>query len=110
MPTRQQIEQHYRLEKTLAARIMSAAPEDRARVSLEVYDELFASIPWHDGHLRTEERRRELVEAYKPFLRMVGHGQVVLELGCGNGAQMRALGPVSRRCVGVDISETVLDH
>ncbi|HRX52816.1 MAG TPA: class I SAM-dependent methyltransferase [Candidatus Krumholzibacteria bacterium] len=110
MPTREQIEQHYRLEKRLAARIMNAAPEERSRVSLEAYDELFATITWHDGHLRSEARRARVRRAYAPVLRLVGEGRDVLELGCGNGDQMRILGPRSRRCVGVDISETVLNH
>ena len=110
MPTLDQIEQHYRLEKHLAARIMNAPAEDRTQVSLEAYDELFRTITWHDGHLKTEERRLRARESYKPFLRMVGRDQDVLELGCGNGAQMQTLGPLNKRCVGVDISQIVLDH
>jgi SAM-dependent methyltransferase len=41
---------------------------------------------------------------------MVGQDQDVLEIGCGNGVQMRALAGVNRRCVGIDISAEVLDH
>lgn len=108
MATRDQIEQHYRLEKRLAARIMNAPPEERSRVSLEAYDELFSTITWHDGHLKTPERRARLRRAYAPFLRLVGEDQDVLELGCGHGEQMKALAPRNRRCVGVDISEAVL--
>ena len=110
MPTPEQLEQHYRLEKQLAARIMNAPESERTQVSLEAYDELFSTITWHDGLLNTEQRRLQVQENYKPFLRMVGSGQDVLELGCGNGAQMQALGPLNKRCVGIDISETVLDH
>jgi len=110
MPTPEQIAQHYELEKKLAARIMNASPDDRTRASIDAYDELFSTITWHDGHLKTVERRDKVRDSYKPFLRMVGRDQDVLELGCGNGAQMRALGPLNRRCVGIDISETVLDN
>ena len=110
MPTPDQIYQHYQLEKKLAAKIMNAAPEERVQVSLEAYDELFSTITWHDGHLKTEECRRKVLDFYKPFLRMVGSDQDVLELGCGNGAQMQALSPLNHRCVGIDISEIVLDH
>lgn len=110
MPTREQLEQHYRLEKHLAARIMNAAPEERSRVSLEAYDELFSTITWHDGHLRSPERRERLRRAYAPFLRLVGEDRDVLELGCGHGEQMKALAPRNRSCVGVDISEAVLEH
>ena len=110
MPTQEQLEFHYQLEKKLAARIMDALPEQRSRVSLEAYDELFSSVPWHPGHLATEARRREVEKSYRSFLRQIGRDRDVLEIGCGNGIQLRALAPVNKRCVGVDISATVLDH
>jgi hypothetical protein len=74
MPTPEQLEQHYRLEKQLAARIMNAPESERTQVSLEAYDELFSTITWHDGLLNTEQRRLQVQENYKPFLRMVGSG------------------------------------
>ena len=110
MATREQLEIHYRLEQELAQRIMSAPTEDRAAVTLAAYDELFETITWHDGHLKTNKRREQLAETYAPFYRVIGEDQNLLEIGCGNGMQMRVLAPANRRCVGIDISESVLDY
>jgi SAM-dependent methyltransferase len=101
---------HYELEKRLAARIMNARPEERSAVSLEAYDELFRTITWHEGHLATPEQQEKLKETYAPFARLVGQGHDVLEVGCGNGAQLKDLAAVNNRCVGIDISAEVLDH
>ena len=97
----------YNLEKKLTARIMDAAPEDRSRVSLEVYDELFKTITWHSGHLATKEAKAAKRLIYAPFFRMVGRDKDVLEIGCGNGDQIRVLAEHNRHCIGVDISEVV---
>ena len=110
MATQDQIRTHYELEKELAARIMSAAPENRGRVSLEAYDELFRRITWHEGLLNTPELRARQRRSYDPFLRMVGEGSDILEIGCGNGNQMEALAPHNKRRVGIDISDCVLDR
>ena len=108
MATREQLEIHYRLEQELAQRIMSAPTEDRAAVTLAAYDELFETITWHDSHLKTSKRREQLAETYAPFYRVIGEDQNLLEIGCGNGMQMRVLAPANRRCVGISGTETVL--
>ncbi len=110
MSEQEQLLTHYRLEKELAARIMSASPAQRSAVSLAAYDELFRTITWHDGNITTDEHREKVAATYAPFTRLVGRDHDVLEIGCGNGVQMQALAPVNRRCVGIDISAEVLDH
>jgi len=110
MPTREQIEFHYRLEKELAKAIMDASPEDRAHVSLEAYDELFAKITWHEGHQQGEELTRRSLRSYGPIFGLIGGGRDVLEIGCGSGAQLRRLSHENRRCVGIDISREILEH
>lgn len=110
MPTREELEFHYRLERELADRIKGAAREDRARVSLEAYDELFRKVPWHPGHLNTPELRARLARSYDGFFRIIGEGRDVLEIGCGNGAQLRVLAGRNRRCVGIDISSEIVDR
>lgn len=108
MTDRQRLNTHYQLEKRLAARIMHAPADRRADVSLEVYDELFRSIPWHDGHHAGGEREAKLREVYAPYLRRVGPDDAVLEVGCGLGEQARWFSTRCRRFTGIDISEEVL--
>ena len=109
MQPHEKIAFHYRLEKEFGRRIMNAEPGDRARVTLEAYDELFRRIPWHDGHMESAVARANHAAVYASFARMVGHGRDVLEVGCGNGEHLRDLAARNRSCVGVDISDVVLD-
>ncbi len=110
MDARERISAHYELEKRLAARIMNAPSDERAGVSLEAYDELFRSIPWHDGHHDGEELGAKLLEVYAPYLRQTRPDDRVLEIGCGLGTQARLFAERCRSYAGVDISEEVLTH
>ncbi len=101
---------HYELEKELTAQIMNAEVEDRACVTLQAYDTLFKKITWHSGHLETEESRKANRQKYAPFIRMIGQNKVVVEIGCGNGDQIRAIAPHNLQCYGVDISEVILEQ
>jgi SAM-dependent methyltransferase len=109
LPAAEKIRRHYELEKALAQRILRAPREERARVTLDAYDELFRAITWHPGRQETEASRRQSEASYRVFLRLAGRDQDVLEIGCGRGTNVRKLAPRNRRCVGIDISEQVLD-
>ena len=108
MAARNRLDTHYEREKRLAARIMNAPAGERAEVSLGAYDELFSTITWHDGHHAGAEREAKLREIYAPYLRRVGPGDEVLEVGCGLGEQARWFAERCRRYTGIDISEEVL--
>ena len=69
MTPEEKIEFHYRLEKELSRRIRAAPCRERARVTLEAYDELFRRIPWHDGHLESAGARAAHAAVYAGFKR-----------------------------------------
>lgn len=109
-PTPEQIRIHYELERRLSDRIRNAPPGRRSCVTLEAYDELFRSIPWHPANNEPPEQRSgRVVEAvFAPFFRLSGRDRDVLEIGCGTGRLLRRLAPRHRRYVGIDISEETL--
>jgi SAM-dependent methyltransferase len=106
----ERIEQHYLLEKGLAQRILTTSRENRLRVTLEAYNELFSSIPWHPQLHNSEEReRKRLAEKSMFFEYLLGPGVDILDIGAGTAYWTRYLASKSAgRCVGVDISKEVL--
>jgi len=104
------IRQHYMLEKNLAQRILKSAREDRTRVAIEAYDELFSSIPWHPLlNFPQEKEQRRLAEQRIFFEHLVGPDSDILDIGAGTGYWIRYLaGKTTGRCVGVDVSEIIL--
>lgn len=104
------VRQHYLLEKKLAQRILKSSSETRSQVTIEAYDELFSSIPWHPSLSVSEEKvLRRLAEKQTHFEHLVGINSDVLDIGTGTGYWIRYLSKKGKgRCAGVDISGTIL--
>ncbi len=102
--------QHYLLEKRLAQRIMASSRQDRVRVTMDAYNELFSSIPWHPARACSEEAgQASLREKWVLFGHLLGPHASLLEIGAGNGDWTRlAACKTAGRCVGIDISREVL--
>jgi len=101
---------HYELEKVLAAEIMKAPPEERARITGEAMDRIFREIPWHPQlTLPEEEYRRRLLKKIAFFDPWIPSGKDILEIGCGKGEMTAALAARSRSCTGIDISQVILE-
>ncbi|MFW6448773.1 MAG: class I SAM-dependent methyltransferase [Halobacteriota archaeon] len=54
--------------------------------------------------------RRRAWPAVEAFLASAPSGTVGLDLGCGNGRHLEALGEAVERAVGLDVSRAMLDH
>jgi ubiquinone/menaquinone biosynthesis C-methylase UbiE len=104
------IHQHYLLERKLAQRILESPRADRTRVTIEAYDELFSSIPWHSQLQETAETRQRRLEEKRLFFGyLVSSHSDVLDIGTGTGYWIRYLAAQSTaRCVGIDVSSQVL--
>jgi len=110
LPPDEKRRRHYELEKSLARDILAAPAEERARIAAEAMDRIFREIPWHPLlTLPEDEYRRRLARKIADFSPWVPDGGDVLEMGCGKGELIAFLASRSRRSVGIDISEVILD-
>lgn len=55
--TFEQLKEHYEIEKALADRLRSAGKEERKRLYLVVYDELFKRVPEHPQLIQKGDSR-----------------------------------------------------
>ena len=103
----------WRVENALRKRLLGSPAETREAVTLEVYDELFRAVPWHPVNL-AEEREDERAgyedtwfRAYRGF---APPGATVMDLGCGKGDLIARFARGGARCIGVDVSEEMVDR
>lgn len=103
----------WRVEHALRERLLRSPPETRDAVTLEVYDELFREIPWHPVNVASE--RVDARAAYedtwfRAYRRFAPAGATVMDLGCGNGDLIARFAGGGARCIGVDVSEDMIDR
>ncbi len=110
MTREEQIRQHYLLEKELAQRILASSRQERTRVAIQAYNELFGKISWHPQLCATAKtRRKRLDEKCLVFGHWVGSRTNILDIGSGSADWIRFLAIHSAgRCVGIDVSEQIL--
>jgi ubiquinone/menaquinone biosynthesis C-methylase UbiE len=106
----ERVRQHYLLEKKLARRILASSRENRTQVTIETYDELFSSIPWHPQlHNSAEKERKKLARKQRLFEHLFCPNSDILDIGAGTAYWTRYLANKSAgRCVGIDVSKQVL--
>jgi SAM-dependent methyltransferase len=87
--TREQIEEHYRIERELADRLRRASREERRKLYPVVYDELFARVPEHPMLARKmtpEDSARAVARQMLLLRRFLSPERVFLEVGPGDCA------------------------
>lgn len=101
--------EHYTIERELADRLRAAAPDQRARVYGEVYDELFRSIPDHPQlSIDAAERKREVLRKLKFVSRFLNKDSCLMEIGAGDCAFSINASPLIRRGIVVDVSQVIV--
>lgn len=109
--TREQLRQHYEVERELSDRLRQATPAQRRLLYGTVYKELRARVPLHPMHTRQtspEERAqavRDELLILSPFLRP---STVFLEVGPGDYALATAVAARVVRVLAVDVSDEIL--
>jgi SAM-dependent methyltransferase len=109
--TREQLRDHYEIEKELADRLRSAPRDERLALYGTVYNELFRRVPLHpqltkkadpDSFNWAIDRQVRLVA---PFLRT---DSTFLEIGAGDCALSAAVAGLARRVYAVDVSAEIM--
>jgi len=97
-------EQAIRLENEMADELLTSGDAQRDDKYTEVYEKVYSSL--------SAERKREMSEHYrsgalvsaKAFLKIIGPGKNVLDIGCGFGHLTHYVALGGNRVIGIDIN------
>jgi SAM-dependent methyltransferase len=109
--TEQELHEHYLIERALADRLRTAAPDVRRGLYAAVYDELFQSVPLHP--LLVEKSRRagepRSVAAELKFLEpFLSPESVFLEIGAGDCALSIEVARRVKHAYAIEVSQEII--
>jgi SAM-dependent methyltransferase len=108
--TREQIEEHYRIERELADRLRRAPREERRRLYSVVYDELLRRVPSHPMLTRKaspEQSAQAVAKQMGLLRRFLSLDKVFVEIGPGDCALAFEVCPRVKKVYAVEVSETI---
>jgi len=110
--TKEQIREHYEVEKELAARLKNAPREERRRLYTSLYDELMARVPHHPRLTAPKrspaEREREIQFQVTLLRDFLTSDSVFLEVGPGDCALSHAVAKLVKHVYAVDVSDAAV--
>lgn len=100
----------WEIERALRETLLASAPEQREKVTREVYNELFARVPWHDANVAEvdgEDKYEEhWFQLYGPLTRPT---DTLVDIGCGRGGLVRRFAPAVSKAIGIDASDAMVE-
>lgn len=105
--------EHYLVERDLADQLRNADAQERPALYGQVYDQLFKRLPHHPQLTRrtTADEIRVELDRQLGFLGLhVAPGDVVMEVGAGDGALSKLLAARCRSVIAVDVSALICDR
>ncbi|HWQ03481.1 MAG TPA: class I SAM-dependent methyltransferase, partial [Candidatus Nitrosotenuis sp.] len=108
--TREQIEQHYRVERELADRLRRASRAERRKLYPLVYDELFARVPSHPMLARKsspEDSARDVARQMRLLQQFLKPECVFLEIGPGDCALSFEVARQVKKVYAVEVSAAI---
>src|SRR5262245_57947085 len=111
--SKEQVLEHYQIEKELAHKLRHASREERRGLYTEVYDELLKRVRHHPllAARRTPEDIAHAVEYQLARLApYISHDMVFLEIGAGGCHLSLALCSRVKRVIAVDVSNEITAH
>jgi 2-polyprenyl-3-methyl-5-hydroxy-6-metoxy-1,4-benzoquinol methylase len=111
----EQVKHIFDVEHNLREHILGSAPDERQRVFLWAYDELFRQCPFHpalteDSGVNASHKIERLKRLFTPLLPLQKDGVRILEIGCGMGELLIGLSRQGYSCVGLDISKVRIER
>ncbi len=111
--TKEQLLEHYKIEKKLAKRLRSASARERRYLYSSLYDEMFRLVPLHPQMTQKsspEKTKRSIdaqMEFIKPFLR---RDIAFMELGPGDCAFVCEASRFVKKAYAIDVSSTITNN
>jgi SAM-dependent methyltransferase len=112
--SREQLREHYVVERELADRLCSAPAEERSGLYMKVYDELLRRVPHHPMlqvrlDRRELDRRSDAVERTLRFVvRFLGPDSAFMEIGAGDCALSVRAASLVRRVHAIEVSQEIV--
>lgn len=108
--SRDDLKQHYEVEKELAERLRNASKDERLGLYSKVYDELFRRVP-HHSQLRKkaspELEAARVSRRMRLLLPFLNRDSVFMEIGAGSGALSLRIAPSVNRVYALDVSKEI---
>jgi SAM-dependent methyltransferase len=101
---------HYEIEKKLAKRLKDAPGDARRTLYSEVYDEMYRSVPQHEGNLKKQsaEMTDAAVQSQFRFIKpYVNEQTVFVEVGAGDCGFAKAVSPYVSRTYAIEVSAAI---
>src|SRR5262245_25324986 len=111
--SKEQVLEHYQIEKELAQKLRHASREERRGLYTEVYDELLKRVRHHPllNARRTPEDKARAVSGQLAYLApYINADTVFLEVGAGGCDLSLALTSRVKRVIAVDVSNEITAH
>lgn len=108
--TREQLRQHYDVERELADRLRRATKEERRTLYSEVYDELFKRVPLHPQHTNKSSPERlaaDVAEKMQIVSSFLKPDSVFLEVGPGDCEFAKTVAEKVARVLAIDVSDEI---
>lgn len=108
--TKEQLQEHYRIEKELAARLRNSSAQERQTLYSEVYDELLQRVPHHPriSRKKSPQENAEKIRMQMRFLqRFLQSNTRFLEIGAGDCALSFEVAKHVDSVYAVEVSEEI---
>ena len=109
MRTREQLHEHYLIERELADRLRHSPRPKRRGLYCEVYDELFRRVQHHPQLKGVDRmaRQREVDGMLGLLRRFLTRSTVLMEVGAGDCAFALCVAPLVKEVYAIDVSEQI---
>ncbi len=107
-----QLEEHYKIEKKLAAQLRDATTEERTKLYGELYDELFRRVPQHPMMIEkssSDERQKEINEEFNYLKKYLNKDTSFIEIGAGDCGVSFMVADYVKSVTAIDVSEIITD-
>ena len=111
--TREELKEHYEIEKELADRLRNSTREQRRQLYSSTYDELYKRVPSHPQLTRKHSREviaRGVARRMRLLRRYLRASHVFLELGAGDCSLSFEVAKHARKVLAVDVSAEITRH
>jgi len=110
-PPHERRRRHWLIERDLREELLASPADERDETYRDVYDRLFAAVPWHAANQPPDPddaaHEAAWFTLYGPLVRPA---DTLADIGCGNGGLVRSFAPAVERAIGIDASEAMIEQ
>lgn len=111
--TLEQIEEHYKIEKELASKLLNSSKEERQHLYTFLYDQLFKKVPHHPQLMRKADAKasaQEVARKMQLITKYLHHESTFLEIGPGDCQLSFEVAKRVTAVYAVDVSPEIVNY